>query len=251
MGDEATKGATMELEPAQGDTTVPAHRLGVVVVDSQHVVRAGVSLLISGESDMEVLGEAGSADEALELIRRLKRRTGVLVLVGLGLSGARDGLWLVRTIRETHPYFKVVGCGVNGDKSIVSRTLFAGADGYVDKCGHPEEFLAALRHCVRGEMVLEGLPPEALGPIADALAEHQEPERPVTERERSVLALAAQGLTARQIGTQLGVRERTVTTHLDHIYRKLGVSGRLAAVNAAMRLGLLSMDHPALPGTVI
>jgi ATP/maltotriose-dependent transcriptional regulator MalT len=62
----------------------------------------------------------------------------------------------------------------------------------------------------------------------------------VTEREREVLALAAQGFTARQIGNRLGVTERTVTTHLDHIYRKLGVSGRIAAISAGQQLGLLA-----------
>jgi ATP/maltotriose-dependent transcriptional regulator MalT len=62
----------------------------------------------------------------------------------------------------------------------------------------------------------------------------------VTEREREVLALAAQGFTARQIGNRLGVAERTVTTHLDHIYRKLGVSGRVAAITAGTQLGLFA-----------
>ena len=233
---------------AESDQT--ARPLGVIVVDSQHVVRAGLSLLISSQPDMEVLGEAGTAQEAIELMRRLRRKTHVLVLVGLGLAGPRDGLWLVRTLRETFPYFKLVGCGVNGDKSIVSRTLFAGADGYVDKCGDPEQFVEALRRSAGGEMVLEGLPPEALGPIADALAEQPESAPAVTDRERDVLALAAEGLTARQIGSRLGVRERTVTTHLDHIYRKLGVSSRIAAVSAGMRLGLLSTEYPALTESV-
>lgn len=241
----------MTAVPPRGEEKHPGARpLGVVVVDSQHVVRAGLSLLISGEPDMKVLGEAGTAEEAVELIQRLRRKTGVLVLVGLGLQGPREGLWLVRTIRESHPYYKVVGCGVNGDPSIVSRTLFAGADGYVDKCGEPAAFLEALRRSFHGEMVLEGLPAEALGPIADELVGEPEQKPPVTDRERSVLALASQGLTSRQIGTELGVRERTVTTHLDHIYRKLGVSSRVAALSAAIRLGLLPAEPPPLHQTV-
>ncbi len=222
----------------------PTRRIGVVVVDSQHVVRLGLSLLISAQPDLEILADAGSADEAIRAIRRLRRKTRVVVLVGVGLSGEHDGTWLVREIRESFPYYRVLGCGVNGDKTIVSRALFAGADGYVDKCSEPQAFLDALRRADSGEMVLEGVPPDALGPIADALEESVDQGRGagpgITGREREVLGLAAKGLTSRQVAGRLGIRERTVTTHLEHIYRKLGVSGRVAAISAATRLGLLA-----------
>ncbi len=235
----------MADEPrARGPGSPSTRRIGIVVVDGQHVVRLGLSLLISAQPDMEVLADAGSADEAVALIRRLRRRSRLVVLVGLGLKGERDGAWLVREIRETFPHFKILGSGVNGDKTVVSRALFAGADGYLDKCSEPQAFLDALRRASEGEMVLEGLPPGALGSIADALEGSVDLRRemgpPVTEREREVLALAAEGLTSRQVASRLGIRERTVTTHLEHVYRKLGVSGRVAAISAATRLGLIA-----------
>jgi len=225
---------TADAKPRAG-----RYPLGVVIVDPQHVVRSGLSLLVAAEPDMAVMAEAGSADEALHELQGLRRKSHVVVLVGLGLTGPHNGLWLLRTIRETFPSLRVLGCGINGDKTIVAQTLFAGADGYVDKGSHPASFLDALRRAAGGETVLDGLPVDVLGPVAEALEERRELEPAVTERERSVLSLAAEGLTARQIGSSLGVKERTVTTHLGHIYRKLGVSSRIAAVNAAASLALL------------
>jgi DNA-binding NarL/FixJ family response regulator len=89
--------------------------------------------------------------------------------------------------------------------------------------------------------VLEGLPRGALGEIVQAIDHQQVTTNVLTPREHSVLVAAADGLTAREIARRLGVRERTVSTHLNHIYRKLGASGRVAAVTAAARLGVLTL----------
>jgi DNA-binding NarL/FixJ family response regulator len=91
-------------------------------------------------------------------------------------------------------------------------------------------------------MVLTGPPSEALGQVAAALMQRRQIESGLTRREREVLDLAAEGLTARAIGDRLGVRERTVTTHLTRIYQKLGVATRLGAVRAAARAGLVRID---------
>src|SRR5436853_210877 len=87
-------------------------RLGVVVVDPAPTGRAGIALLISGEPDMEVLGEAGSADEGLQCVRRVRRRSRVIVLVSLGLPGEHDSFWLIRQIRERCPHYVIVGFGI-------------------------------------------------------------------------------------------------------------------------------------------
>src|SRR5437867_2486218 len=134
-------------------------RLGVVLVEPIQLVRAGLSLLIEGEQDMEVLIQASSADECLGAIKAMRRRSGVVVLLGV--------------------------------------------------------------------------PAERLGAVADGLDMHRDADDILTEREREVLSIAAEGLTARQIGHRLGLRERTVTTHLARIYRKLGAPGRVAAINFA------------------
>lgn len=218
----------------------PKGRLGVVIVDPLPVVRAGLGRLIADRSDLEVLAEAGTAAEALEAIGGL-RGTKVVVLVGLGLDGDKDAYWLIRTLRERFPALAVLACGARAEAMSISRALFMGADGFVDKNVDPAQFLKSVRDALEGEMVLAGPPGELVGVIADGLERRREIETRLTEREREVLSVAAEGLTAREIATRLGVRERTVTTHLGRIYGKLGVGTRVAAIRAAAGFGLVSM----------
>jgi DNA-binding NarL/FixJ family response regulator len=218
----------------------PRRRLGVVVVDSLPVVRAGLSSLIADRSDLEVLAEAGTAEEALAAIGGL-RGTRVVVLVGLGLEGVKDSYWLIRTLRERFPALALLACGARAEPMSISRALFMGADGFVDKNVDPAQFLKSVRDALEGEMVLAGPSSESVGVIADGLERRREIETRLTEREQEVLSVAAEGLTAKEIATRLGVRERTVTTHLGRIYGKLGVGTRVAAIRAAAGSGLVSV----------
>jgi len=215
--------------------------VNVVLVDPLSVVRSGLRLLICGEADLTVVGEAATADEALEALKAVARRTGLVALVGLNLAGQRDGYWLIREIRESFPSIPVIACGANSDAISISRALFFGADGFVDKTARPEDFLDAIRRGAQGEMVLEGLPADWLAPIAEGIGRHRDGTAVLTAREREILIVAAEGLTARQIGSRLGVRERTVTTHLFRIYKKLGADSRVGAITAAARFGLITV----------
>ena len=217
--------------------------LGVILVDPLPVVRAGMAMLIEDRPDLQVLSEAGSAEEALEALAG-GRRSEVVVLVGLGLGGEHDAYWLIRTIRERYPTMAVLGCGARSDPMAISRALFVGADGYVDKNVEPLEFLDALRRAADREMVLAGPPSEWVGTIAQGIERRKEVETRLTQRECEVLAVAAEGLTAREIAKRLGVRERTVTTHLGRIYGKLGVGTRVAAIRAASLSGLVAVGAP-------
>jgi DNA-binding NarL/FixJ family response regulator len=216
----------------------------VVLVDPLSVVRSGLRLLICGEPDFAVAGEAATADEALDILRGLASRMSAVALIGLNLGGQRDGYWLIREIRESFPSIPVIACGANSDAIAISRALFFGADGFVDKTARPEDFLNAIRRGARREMVLEGLPPDWLAPIADGIGRHRDIAPVLTGREREILTVAAEGLTSRQIGSRLGVRERTVTTHLFRIYRKLGAESRVGAIAAASRSGLITIGAP-------
>lgn len=232
---------------SQGSRAVDGERapsadpiVGVVLVDPLPVVRAGIAMLIDDRSDMEVLAEAGTAEESLELVAGL-RRARIVALVGLGLEGERDAFWLIRELRDRYPSVAILAAGARSDAIAISRALFVGADGFVDKNLDPVDFLDALRNAHRGEMVLAGPPVEVVGEIADGIERRREVEVRLTAREREVLTVAAEGLTAKQIAERLGVRERTVTTHLGRIYGKLGVGSRLAAIRAAARSGLVSV----------
>jgi two-component system response regulator DevR len=235
----------MRRRPGSDEAPVPAtrRRLGVVLVDPLPVVRAGISLLIDDRPDMEVLAEAGTADDGIEAILRV-RRTRVVVLVGLGLAGEHDAYWLIRTLRERFPSHAILGCGANADPAVISKALFVGADGFVDKNIDPIVFLQSLRRAADREMVLATPAGTAVGDIVEGIERRRDADVRLTEREREVLKVAAEGLTARQIGTRLGVRERTVTTHLARIYGKLGVGSRMAAIRQASRSGLVSVGSP-------
>jgi DNA-binding NarL/FixJ family response regulator len=215
----------------------------VILVDPLPVVRAGLAMLIEDRPDLRVLSEAGSAGEALEALAGV-RHSDVIVLVGLGLEGEHDAYWLIRSLRQRSPSHAVLGCGANADPTAISRALFVGADGFVDKNIDPVDFLQALRRAAQREMVLATPASSSVGEIVEGIERRREVEVKLTDREREVLVVAAEGLTARQIATRLGVRERTVTTHLARIYGKLGVGSRLAAIRMAARSGLVSVGAP-------
>ncbi len=217
-----------------------ARRLGVVVVDPFPVVRAGLASTIGSSPGLEVLAEASSADEAVAVVGGI-RRTRVVVLVAMGLAGDRDSYWLIRALREHYPRHAILGLGSNADPHVVSRALFVGADGFVDKNVELDEFLSAIRSAGADEMVIAGPAAASVGKIAEGIDRRRSVGLRLTKREREVLAVAAEGLTAREIAERLGVRERTVTTHLARIYGKLGVGNRVAALRLAARSGLVSI----------
>lgn len=230
----------MSARPLSTSQDRPPRKLGVILVDPLPVVRAGLSMLIDDRPDLEVLADTGDADEAVEIVSRI-RRSRVVVVVALGLRGERDAFWLIRTLRGRFPAHTILGCGANADATTVSRALFTGADGFVDKSIDPVEFLQSLRRAADREIVVAGPASVSVGQIAEGLERRRDLHVRLTEREREVLSVAAEGLTAREIASRLGVRERTVTTHLARIYGKLGVGTRLAAIRLASRAGLVSV----------
>jgi DNA-binding NarL/FixJ family response regulator len=223
--------------------------VGVALIEPIGIVRASLRMLFDAERDIEVLGEAAEPEAALELAASLYGRSDAVALVGLELTGERDALWLIRSIRDAAPQLVVLATGTDLTGGAVSKALFVGADGFIHKNSQPERFIEATRRAAAGELVLEGLPRGALGEIVDGMEPRRKATSPLTEREQMVLRVAAEGLTAREIGRRLGVRERTVTTHLNHIYRKLGANGRVGALVAATRLGVLPASPPGAAGT--
>ena len=223
---------------AHGRKTAVRH--GVVVVEPFAVVREGLVRTIEASHGLEVLASAASAAETIDIVDRLGR-SRVVILVAMGLPGEQDAYWLIRTLRERFPGHVILGMGANADPNTVSRALFTGADGFVDKNVEVEEFLEAIQASGGEEVVIAGPAAASVGTIAEGIERRRSPTFRLTRREREVLVVAAEGLTAREIADRLGVRERTVTTHLARIYGKLGVGNRLAALRLAARSGLVSM----------
>jgi DNA-binding NarL/FixJ family response regulator len=230
--------------PAPGPEKARATR--VVLVDPHPLVRTGLRLLLAQQPDMEVEGEAGTEAEALEVLRHMKSRLGVIVLISLNIGGSQlDGFGLIRTIREGFPWLPIIALGSNSDAMTISKALFYGADGFIDKMAPPEGFLRAIQRGAQGEVVLEGLPADWYVPVAQGIDWQRESASAgvLTDREREVLTIATEGLTARQMANRLGLAERTVTTHLFRIYKKLGADSRVGAITAATRMGLIGLRN--------
>jgi len=218
-------------------------KVGVVLVEPMTVLRAGLRLLLTSDESVRILVESGDAIEALAQVQRIRAPMPVVALVGIELSGEHDAFWLIRSVREAAPSVIVIVTGTDLDTVAISRALFVGADGFINTDTDQLRLVSAVRRAARGEIVLEGLPRGALGVIVEGFGNGH--GSVLTDREREVLVAAADGLTARQIARRLGVAERTITTHLNHIYRKLGARGRVSALSAATRLGVF--DNVAGP----
>jgi DNA-binding NarL/FixJ family response regulator len=213
--------------------------VGVLIVEPIRIVRSSLRMVFEAEPGMEVVGDASTIDDGIELVRGLSRHARIVALVGLEFVGEVDSYALIRTIRTEFPSMIVLATGTDFNQRAVSRALFVGADGFIHKNSEPQRFVEAARRSAAGELVLEGLPRGALGEIVEGIDAHRNVPSVLTEREQSVLVAAGGGLTAREIARRLGMAERTVTTHLNHIYRKLGVNGRVAALSVAVQMGII------------
>ncbi|QIK73581.1 response regulator transcription factor [Propioniciclava coleopterorum] len=201
----------------------------VLVVDDHPVVRAGLVALLSTRPGIEVVGQAGTQAEALSAFGR--ERPDV-VLMDLQL-GADDGVSATRRLRERDPHARVLILTTYDTDADIVNAIEAGAVGYLLKDASPDALGAAVEAAARGETVFA---PAVAGRLARRVIA---PPDELTEREREVVALLAQGLTNRQIAKQLFLSEATVKTHLVHIFTKLNVDNRTAAVAAAREQGLL------------
>ncbi|SEM72059.1 response regulator [Nonomuraea pusilla] len=204
----------------------------LLIVDDHPIVRDGLRAVLGREPDLEIAGEAGDGEEAVRLTARLAPDVVLLDLRMPGLAGVA-AIRALRAAGEGEPPRVLVLTTFDTD---VLPALEAGADGYLLKDAPPEELARAVRATHRGETVLA---PAAAGRLADHV---RRPARGVlTGRELEVLRLVAGGATNREAAAELFISEASVKTHLLHVYAKLDVRDRAAAVGEAYRRGLL---HP-------
>lgn len=203
----------------------------LLIVDDHPVVRDGLRGMFTGAADFEVLGEAADGAEALVLAATLQPD---VILMDLRMPGT-DGTTTIRALAERGIPARVLVLTTYDSESDVVPAVAAGATGYLLKDSTREELFRAVRAAYRGEAVLSPS-------VANRLMSQMRVPAPeaLSEREIEVLALIAQGLTNRAVAARLFISEATVKTHLVHIYSKLGVDGRAAAVAIAFERGLLS-----------
>ncbi|MFH8450585.1 response regulator [Streptomyces fungicidicus] len=205
----------------------------VLLCDDHAVVRAGLRALLSSTDGIEVVGEAGSGEEALAAAARLRPD---VVLMDLQLGGGMDGVTATGRLTAAgaaEPGPRVLVLTMFDTDADIARSVAAGATGYLLKAEPPEKLFAAIRDAAAGRTVLSG-------PVADRVVSRiHRPGPALTDRERDILGQLAHGLGNREIARALFVSEATVKTHLGRVYAKLGVRTRAGAVAAATRLRLL------------
>ncbi len=202
----------------------------VLVVDDHSLVRTGVANIISHESDLHVVAEAANGVEAIEAFE--KHRPDV-TLLDLRMP-VMEGVEAVRQIRERDPNAKVIVLTTYDTDEDISRALKAGAKAYILKDITADGLIACIHDVLAGKTYLA---PAAAAKLAEGVARVQ-----LTPRELSTLRLMADGKTNKEIANELGISERTVKTHLGHLFEKLGVTSRTEAVKVATRRGLVRLD---------
>lgn len=197
----------------------------VVLVDDHPVVRAGLRALLAGQPDLEVVGEAANADQAVQVVRD----TGpVVVLMDLNLGVGPGGAEATAALRQLADPPQVLVLTTYDTEADLRAAVDAGAAGYLLKDAPPEELFRAVRATARGETVLAPI-------VAARLMGRAGPSAPrLTEREVAIVELLARGLPNKDLARRLLISEATVKSHLSHIYAKLGVDTRAGAVARAI-----------------
>ncbi|WP_019630545.1 response regulator [Actinomadura atramentaria] len=201
----------------------------LLLVDDHPVVRTGIRAMLSDQPDFSLVGEAATGEEAVAAAARLRPD---VVLMDLRLGAGMNGSEATRRITAGTDARVLVLTTFDTDADIVAA-LAAGATGYLLKDAPPAELFAAVRAAAAGSSAL------APSVAARLVGRVRAPAATLTPRELEVLGLVAEGLSNREVGRRLFLSETTIKTHLVHIYGKLGVESRTAAVAAAVRRGLI------------
>jgi DNA-binding NarL/FixJ family response regulator len=205
----------------------------VFIVDDHALVRTGMRMILSAETDIEVLGDAGSGEVALPLIRQLKPD---VVLCDLHLPGV-SGLEVTERIVMGKHATRVIIVSVLEDGPLPKRLLEAGASGYVGKGGDAAELLNAVRDVARGKRYLASSVAQHLA--LAGIGGNESPIDDLTARELEVGLLLAQGLRQHDIAKRLSLSAKTVNTHKSRLFEKLGIGDTIALARTLKHHGLL------------
>jgi DNA-binding NarL/FixJ family response regulator len=208
----------------------------ILIADDHAIVREGVRALLSLAEDLEVVGEAPGGREAIELARRLSPD---LVLMDIAMPDL-GGLEATIQIRRDVPAAKIIVLSQYGDPEYVRRFLKAGVSGYVLKNAAGADLVSAIRAVVRGGLVLD---PEIARSAFDTEGGNghpvQDPYETLTDREKQVLKLVAEGRSNKEVGALLNISVKTAMSHREHLMLKLNVHNRTELIRFALRHGVI------------
>jgi DNA-binding NarL/FixJ family response regulator len=216
-----------QQDDARAEASAPPTR--VLIADDHPLVISGIRRTIESSEDIEIVGEAQSAPQLLALA---ERRQPDVVLMDLRMPGA-NGVDCIEQLRGNWPAIKVVVISACDDRASITSALRAGASAYLVKTAVPSDIESVVRQVARGAVFLAApSSPIAAEPPKDPAVS------PLSDRERSVLAAVAAGMTTAEVSRELWISEHTVKFHLTNIYRKLGVANRASAVRYAIESGI-------------
>ena len=201
----------------------------VLVVDDHALLRTGVANIINQESDLQVIAEASNGLEAVEAYERYRPDVTLLDL----RMPVMEGVEAVRQIRERDPNARVIVLTTYDTDHDISRALKAGAKAYILKDISADDLINCIHDVLAGKTYLA---PAAAAKLAEGVTRVQ-----LTPREMATLRLMADGKTNKEIANELAISERTVKTHLGHLFEKLGVTNRTEAIKVATRRGLVRL----------
>jgi len=211
----------------------------VLLADDHALVREGTRRLIETESDLEVVAEAASGEEAIEKARQLRPDIAIMDIAMPGIGGIEA----TRAIKAECPETAILVLSAYDDEPYLVALLEAGAAGFLLKNINGHELVEAIRAVARGESVLlPELSQKVLRRLSDRPAAPQHPPDVLSEREFDVLRLAARGLPNKEIARRMNLSIRTVHSHLANIFMKMHVGSRTEAVLLALRQSMISLQ---------
>jgi len=215
-------------------------KIKVLLVDDHPVVRKGLQSCLARQERLKVVGEAADGDEGIKLTRELHPD---VVLLDLDLPRL-SGLAVTELLRKEAPKVKILVLSVHTNKDYIFRIIQSGAHGYVSKEAAPEELVKAIESVCNGEAFF------APNIAQDALREfitsggRKRPFIQLTNREREVLALIAEGQSNKEVANHLGIGVRTIETHRERIMEKLDIHTIAGLTRFAIRNGVISLEEP-------
>ncbi|HEX9067309.1 MAG TPA: response regulator transcription factor [Ktedonobacterales bacterium] len=223
----------------EGDTpTTETGKIRVLIADDHTILRVGLRMLLNAQADIEVVGEASDGNAAIAQTILLHPD---LVLMDITMPGC-NGIEATRQIHQRHPEVRVLALTMHEHEEYLFQTLRAGAAGYILKEAADSELINAIRMVCGGQVYLSpSIQPLIVGDYLHRVrtGEERDTYSLLTEREREILKLVAEGNTNNQIAEQLIISPKTVDTHRTHIMDKLNLHNRAELVKYAMRRGLL------------
>jgi two-component system response regulator NreC len=214
-------------------------KIRLLLVDDHEIVRAGIKMLFLAEKDMEVVGEVGSGEAAIEAVEELNPDVVIMDVAMPGMSGIEA----TQQIKKASPATAVLALTMYEDEQYFFEMLNAGASGYIPKRAAPDDLVSAIRAVSQGNVFLHStLAKFLMKEMVDQPASASAPAvEELTPREREVLTYIAEGYTNREIAEALVISVKTVDRHRENIMQKLNLHSRVELVKYAIEKGLITV----------